>query len=140
MTPTPDPLTAADALAQSGFTEYRKKLLTSISDIRFPPGTVYQTPEGLRTDDEETRCAFDVQGGIYPIRESVFQASYEVATQPAPAPDVREAALFVLRDWFECQCDEAWTAHDLHAPHCYADEIDKTAEAIALRVTGVWTR
>ena len=79
MTPTPDPLTAAAAINLSGFSEYRKKLLTSISDITFPIGTVYQTPAGLRADDEETRCAFDVQGGIYPIRESVFQASYEVA-------------------------------------------------------------
>ena len=84
-----DPLTAAAALAQSGFTEYRKKLLTSISDITFPPGTVYQTPEGLRAEDEETRCAFDVQGGIYPIRESGFQASFEQLT---PTYNLRDAA------------------------------------------------
>jgi len=61
------------------FSEYRKTALTRISDRTFPPGTVYQTPEGLRAEDEGTRCAIDVQGGIYPIRESVFRASYELA-------------------------------------------------------------
>lgn len=77
-------LTAAEALRMSGFTEYRAKAMTPISDRTFPPGTIYQTPEGLRAEDEETRCAFDVQGGIYPIRESVFRASYEL---PAPIVD-----------------------------------------------------
>lgn len=79
-----EPLTATEALRLSGFSEYRKTALTPISDRTFPPGTVYQTPEGLRAEDEETRCAFDVQGGIYPIRESVFQASY-AAAPPLPA-------------------------------------------------------
>lgn len=50
-----------------------------ISDRSFPPGTTYQTPEGLRAEDEDTRAALDVQGGIYPIRESVFRASYTSA-------------------------------------------------------------
>ncbi len=96
MTPTnPDVLTAADASALSGFTEYRKKLLTSISDSTFPAGTIYATPEGLRAEDEETRCAFDVQGGIYPIRESVFQASYEIA-----AVELREALGAVIDRWY----------------------------------------
>lgn len=78
-------LTVDEALTRSGFTEYRKTALTLISDITFPAGTVYQTPEGLRAEDEETRCAFDIQGGIYPIRESVFQASYEPITAAKPA-------------------------------------------------------
>jgi hypothetical protein len=82
-----DVLTAAEALRLSGFTEYRKKSLTPISDRTFPPGTVYQTPEGLRAEDEETRCAFDVQGGIHPIRESVFRASYELAETPGGSSD-----------------------------------------------------
>ena len=88
---TPDPVglreaLTPDAVATIGRSEYRKKVLTSISDATFPPGTVYQTPEGLRAEDEDTRCAWDVQGGIYPIRESVFQASYELVALATPAP------------------------------------------------------
>jgi len=74
------PLSAGEALRRSTFTKHRKTALTPISDITYPPGTVFQTPEGLRAEDEDTRAAFDVQGGIYPIRESVFRASYEAAT------------------------------------------------------------
>lgn len=95
MTQPEQPLTAGDALAVTGFTECRKTALTPISDITFPPGTVYQTPEGLRAEDEETRCAFDVQGGIYPIRESVFQASYEAAL-PVPALDAHARMLITF--------------------------------------------
>jgi len=81
---TPEVLTAAAALARCTFTEYRKRTPTPISDITFPPGTVYQTPEGLRAEDEETRAAFDVQGCIYPIRESVFRANYEPVPPAIP--------------------------------------------------------
>jgi hypothetical protein len=95
-------MTAGEALRLSGFSLYRKAALTSISDRTFPPGTVYETPEGLKAEDEDTRCAFDVQGGVYPIRESVFQASYELAdaapraaTEPPQSDlgnELREAA------------------------------------------------
>jgi uncharacterized membrane protein len=66
------------------FGEYRKATLTRISDAVYPPGVVYATPEGLRAEDEATRCAVDVQGGIYPIRVSVFEATYERATVIVP--------------------------------------------------------
>jgi hypothetical protein len=56
---------------------YRKTTATQISDFTVPPGTPYETPEGLRAEDEETRVAWDAQGGVYPIRESVFRATYE---------------------------------------------------------------
>jgi hypothetical protein len=79
-----DPLTPGAAMAESAFSLYRKKTLTSISDRTYPPGTVYETPEGLRAEDEETRCAFDAQGHIYPIRESVFRATY--APEPGRLP------------------------------------------------------
>ena len=69
-------VTAEYAKQVTGFSLYRKAARTLISNRTFPPGTIYQTPEGLRAEDEETRCAVDVQGGIYPIRESVFLASY----------------------------------------------------------------
>ena len=71
-------LTTEEAKRRSSFSLYRKTALTPISDATFPPGTVFQTPEGLRAEDEESRAALDVQGGIYPIRESVFRASYEL--------------------------------------------------------------
>ena len=74
-----EPLTPEAALAKCTFSLYRKLTMTPISDATFPPGTVYQTPEGLRAEDEETRAAFDAKGGIYPIRESVFQLTYELA-------------------------------------------------------------
>lgn len=82
-------LDAERAHNSTTFTEYRKRTLTPISDITFPPGTVYQTPEGLRAEDEETRAAFDVQGGIYPIRESVFRATYELPADALPFEETR---------------------------------------------------
>lgn len=59
------------------FKEYRKKVLSRISTFTVPAGTSFETPEGLKAEDEETRIAFDSQGGVYPIRESVFQETYE---------------------------------------------------------------
>jgi hypothetical protein len=95
-------LTPETVLARCTFTEYRKHDLTRISDLTFPPGTVYQTPEGPSAKDEETRAAFDAQGGLYPIRESVFRATYELALpvgpsakegeRPAPAIDAAHLA------------------------------------------------
>jgi len=93
-----EPLTAGEALRRSTFTEYRKTALTPISDITYPPGTVFQTPEGLRAEDEDTRAAFDVQGNIYPIRESVFRASYE-ADEGLAGDGLREAAREVDAGW-----------------------------------------
>lgn len=62
---------------QVGFGEFRKIGTTKISRFTVPPGVPYSTPEGLKAEDEETRIAFDSQGGVYPIRESVFRETYE---------------------------------------------------------------
>lgn len=72
-----EPLTAKSVVDLGQFGLFRKTALTKISLFTVPPGTVFQTPEGLRAEDERCYVAFDVQGGIYPIRASVFQASYE---------------------------------------------------------------
>jgi len=109
-----EPLTAGEALHRSTFTEYRKTALTPISDITYPPGTVFQTPEGLRAEDEDTRAAFDVQGGIYPIRESVFRASYGAT----PTPDTLLLALWRVAEAArahtdaECSCLAVNWTHD----------------------------
>jgi hypothetical protein len=58
---------------------YRKAVLTKASNFTVPPGTTFDTPEGLKAEDEECRIAVDSQGGVYPIRESVFQNTYEKA-------------------------------------------------------------
>lgn len=58
---------------------FRKVALARISEFTVPPGTPFKTPEGLIAEDEECRIAFDAQGGVYPIRESVFRLSYERA-------------------------------------------------------------
>ena len=78
-----DHITRWNAIERGKFSEYRKLATTWISDFTVAPGVSYATPEGLRAEDEETRIAFDVQGGVYPIRESVFRASY------APLADIR---------------------------------------------------
>lgn len=80
-------ITRENAGEGGSFSQYRKVATTRISDFTVPPGVTYQTPEGLHAEDEHTRIAFDVQGGVYPIRESVFQASYARAT---PAPTMRQ--------------------------------------------------
>jgi hypothetical protein len=89
------PLTAATVKARSIFSLYRKTALTSISDAVFPPGTVFSTPEGLLAEDEPVRAAMDVQGGVYPIRESVFRASYAAAAQSAET----EEPVRVIQIW-----------------------------------------
>lgn len=71
-----DTVTSDNAAALGEFGPFRKTATTRISLFTVPPGTSFQTPEGLRAEDEECRIAFDVQGGVYPIRESVFRASY----------------------------------------------------------------
>lgn len=69
-------ITAATAETLGSFSSYAKKTATRISDFTVAPGTPFETPEGLKAEDEECRIAFDVQGGVYPIRESVFAATY----------------------------------------------------------------
>ena len=71
-----DPVTRDNVAALGTFSWHRKTAHTVISDFTVPPYTPFQTPEGLRAEDEECRVAFDVQGGVYPIRESVYRASY----------------------------------------------------------------
>lgn len=68
-----------DNLPEGDYGLYRKVALTRASDFTVPPGTTFETPEGLRAEDEECRVAIDSQGGVYPIRESVFRETYEVA-------------------------------------------------------------
>lgn len=72
-------VTPYNAREFSTFGDFRKKTLTQISHTTVPPGTAFETPEGLKAEDEPCRIAFDAQGGVYPIRESVFQATYEEA-------------------------------------------------------------
>jgi hypothetical protein len=69
-------VTSENAATLGKFGEYVKIAKTRISEFTVPAGTTFVTPEGLRAEDEECRIAFDVQGGVYPIRESVFQKSY----------------------------------------------------------------
>ena len=69
-------ITRSNALSQGKFGRFSKKVSTVISYFMVPAGTSFDTPEGLKAEDEPCRIAFDTQGGVYPIRESVFQASY----------------------------------------------------------------
>lgn len=71
-----EPVTSANAEALGSFSSYAKRTATRISDFTVPPGTPFKTPEGLVAEDEPCRVAFDVQGGVYPIRESVFEETY----------------------------------------------------------------
>lgn len=72
-----DPITAESAKEGFVFAPHRKTTLTQISVSTVPPGTPFETPEGLKAEDEECRVAFDSQGGVYPIRESIYQETYE---------------------------------------------------------------
>lgn len=74
--PTIDVVTSENAENMGVFGSYKKIGTTRISNFTVPAGTKFQTPEGLKAEDEECRIAFDVQGGVYPIRESVFAAVY----------------------------------------------------------------
>jgi hypothetical protein len=67
---------SAESAGSSGFGSFRKIAQTRISNFTVPAGTPFQTPEGLKAEDERCRIAFDSQGGVYPIRESVFQETY----------------------------------------------------------------
>ena len=74
-------VTPTNAAVMGDFGWFRKTSMTRISLFTVPPGTSFKTPEGLQAEDEDCRIAFDVQGGVYPIRESVFQASYEAGVR-----------------------------------------------------------
>lgn len=74
-----DPVTPENAEALGEFGTFRKTALSRVSKFTVPPGTPFETPEGLKAEDEECRVAFDSQGGVYPIRESVFCETYEEA-------------------------------------------------------------
>lgn len=81
----PDVITA-DSIRHFVFGEYRKTATTRISEFTVPAGTPFETPEGLKAEDEECRVAFDAQGGVYPIRESIFRETY------APAEEASETS------------------------------------------------
>jgi hypothetical protein len=74
-----DTITPQNAENHGEFGQFRKTALSRISNFTVPAGTRFETPEGLHAEDEEARIAFDAQGGVYPIRESVFQSTYEPA-------------------------------------------------------------
>ena len=69
-------ITSLNARQMGQFARHQKKTTTIISDFTVPPGTPFETPEGLKAEDEPCRIAFDIQGGVYPIRESVYRATY----------------------------------------------------------------
>jgi hypothetical protein len=75
------PITPESAERDFDFGLHRKTTLTRISTTTVPPGTPFQTPEGRVAEDEKARVAFDAQGGVYPIRESIFRATYERAEE-----------------------------------------------------------
>lgn len=66
-----------DNLPAGEFGLFRKAALTRVSMFTVAAGTTFETPEGLKAADEECRIAIDSQGGVYPIRESVFRETYE---------------------------------------------------------------
>lgn len=82
-------VTRDNAETVSGFGRYRKMADTLISDFPVPSGTPFKTPEGLVAEDEPCRIAFDAQGGVYPIRESVFEMTYQLVPRGEPGIPVR---------------------------------------------------
>lgn len=75
-TDAPVTVTSENAETFGEFGQYVKLIPSKISAFTVPAGTRFKTPEGLHAEDEECRIAFDSQGGVYPIRESVFVESY----------------------------------------------------------------
>ena len=61
------------------FREYRKVDTTRLSDEVLPVGTKVATLEGEYVCQEPSRLAMDVAGNVYPVAESVFVRSYELA-------------------------------------------------------------
>ena len=76
-------VTPSNSTTFGPFVPHRKKGLTLISLETVPPGTAFMTPEGLNADDEPCHIAYDVNGGVYPIRHSVYEATYVRVDQEA---------------------------------------------------------
>jgi hypothetical protein len=64
------------------FAEYRKLGTTKLSDQVLPVGTKVQTSEGVYVCSEPSRLALDANGNVYPVAESVFAKSYQLAETP----------------------------------------------------------
>jgi hypothetical protein len=100
-------VTSDNAESFGSFGQFRKTAISRISEFTMPPGTTYQTPEGLRAEDEETRIAFDSQGGVYPIRESVFRETYAPHIPECRSCHHREHPGRVCNAGRgECQCEQ----------------------------------
>lgn len=76
--PDSAPLTRAD-VDRFTFREYRKTVLTKISDEVLPAGTRVGTLEGECVGSEPSRLAIDVAGNLYLVEERMFARSYIVA-------------------------------------------------------------
>lgn len=61
------------------FGKYRKISITKISNELLATGTMVETLEGEYVCAEPSRLAIDMSGNIYPIAESVFLQSYDLA-------------------------------------------------------------
>lgn len=72
-------LITKDDASRFTFSEYRKVGTTKMSDQTLPTGTKVQTPEGEYTCAEPSRLAIDAAGNVYPVAESIKNASYEPA-------------------------------------------------------------
>lgn len=68
-----------DSIELFTFTQYRKVGTTRISDQLVPAGTKVQALEGEYTCAEPTRIAIDASGNVYPVANSIFLKSYEIA-------------------------------------------------------------
>lgn len=75
------------------FREYRKTVLTKISDEVLPAGARVGTLEGECVGSEPSRLAIDVAGNLYLVEERMFARSYivarsyvEDASSPSPPP------------------------------------------------------
>ena len=81
-------ITADEARRLSGFSTYRKTALTSISDRTFPPGTTYQTPEGLRIQliDADRQPMFALGGSAPNDRARALLARVAQAAARLPNP------------------------------------------------------
>ncbi len=61
------------------FEEYKKVKNTKISIEVLPVGSKVETLEGNYTCQVPSRLAIDEDGNVYPIAETIFDKSYELA-------------------------------------------------------------
>lgn len=61
------------------FEKYKKSTTTKISIEVLPVGSKVETLEGNYTCQVPSRLAIDEEGNIYPIAETIFEKSYELA-------------------------------------------------------------